>query len=316
MIKLNDKKAKTFIIIRIFLVILIIALSSLIYLKFNIGDIKPKFYLLGDDQIVLEVGSKYEEPGYVAIFNKSDYRKNVSVISNLDTNKLGNYIVSYTMYMKYLKISRTIQRKIMVVDTTKPELNVNMDDEVKVKQNEFFSPALATAKDNYDGDLSSEVEIKSNVDTTKPGTYYVKYAVKDSSNNKSEKEIKVNVLEKNPYIDVSITNQRLNYYEYGEVVLSTDVVTGKNNGTPTGNYSVLSKSTNVTLKGADYTSFVKYWIAFIGHSYGIHDASWRSTFGGDIYKYNGSHGCINVPYENVSKLYYMVDVGTPVYVHY
>ena len=57
-------------------------------------------------------------------------------------------------------------------------------------------------------------------------------------------------------------------------------------------------------------------MAFIGHSYGIHDASWRSSFGGEIYKYNGSHGCINMPYYNVSKLYDMVQVGTPVHVKY
>ena len=29
---------------------------------------------------------------------------------------------------------------------------------------------------------------------------------------------------------------------------------------------------------------------------GFHDASWRNTFGGTIYKKNGSHGCVNMPY--------------------
>ena len=85
--------------------------------------------------------------------------------------------------------------------------------------------------------------------------------------------------------------------------------------TPTGDYKVLSKARNVTLKGADYTSFVSYWIAFKGNSYGLHDASWRSRFGGNIYTYNGSHGCVNMPKSEVSKLYNMVEIGTPVYVH-
>ena len=42
----------------------------------------------------------------------------------------------------------------------------------------------------------------------------------------------------------------------------------------------------------------------------------EKEFGGEIYKYNGSHGCINMPYYNVSKLYDMVQVGTPVHVKY
>ena len=48
---------------------------------------------------------------------------------------------------------------------------------------------------------------------------------------------------------------------------------------------------------------------------GLHDASWRSRFGGNIYIYNGSHGCVNMPRSEVSKLYNMVEIGTPVYVH-
>ena len=48
---------------------------------------------------------------------------------------------------------------------------------------------------------------------------------------------------------------------------------------------------------------------------GIHDASWRSKFGGDIYKYNGSHGCVNLPHDVALNLYDMVDIGTMVVVH-
>ena len=44
----------------------------------------------------------------------------------------------------------------------------------------------------------------------------------------------------------------------------------------------------------------------------MHDASWRSQFGGSIYKYNGSHGCVNMPRSKVSKLYKMVTNGTRV----
>ena len=47
---------------------------------------------------------------------------------------------------------------------------------------------------------------------------------------------------------------------------------------------------------------------------GMHDAGWRSEFGGEIYLTNGSHGCVNVPYDVAEELYYRVEIGTPVYV--
>jgi lipoprotein-anchoring transpeptidase ErfK/SrfK len=49
---------------------------------------------------------------------------------------------------------------------------------------------------------------------------------------------------------------------------------------------------------------------------GIHDATWRSNFGGEIYKTNGSHGCINTPYEAMKTLYDKTEIGTPVIMFY
>ena len=69
------------------------------------------------------------------------------------------------------------------------------------------------------------------------------------------------------------------------------------------------------LNASSYAQLTNYWIAFKGASFGFHDASWRSRFGGNIYTYNGSHGCVNMPRSEVSKLYNMVEIGTPVYVH-
>ena len=77
---------------------------------------------------------------------------------------------------------------------------------------------------------------------------------------------------------------------------------------------VRNKVRNTYLTGKDYKSFVKYWMAYSGNNYGIHDASWRNKFGGSIYKANGSHGCVNVPTDAAAKLYNMLDIGTPVYI--
>ena len=81
-----------------------------------------------------------------------------------------------------------------------------------------------------------------------------------------------------------------------------------------GVYSIYAKSTGVYLVGETWNSYVNYWMPFKG-GYGLHDASWRSEFGGDIYLYDGSHGCVNTPYEKVKYIYEHTDYGTPVYVY-
>lgn len=125
------------------------------------------------------------------------------------------------------------------------------------------------------------------------------------------------------YVDIDVTKQKLTYFENGKKAFSCDVVTGcLNNGTttPEGLFTVLGKDTNVTLKGRNangskYTSFVSYWIPFLGTSYGMHDATWRSSFGGDIWVTSGSHGCVNMPPDRIPEFYDMVSVGTPVIIY-
>ncbi len=120
------------------------------------------------------------------------------------------------------------------------------------------------------------------------------------------------------YIEVDMTMQHMYYYVDGELALDTDVVTGNTGrrmGTPEGVDFVYNKQRNRTLIGPGYATPVKYWVPVRGHV-GIHDASWRSEFGGSIYQKNGSHGCINTPTEVMAQLYEMVEIGTPVILFY
>ena len=65
-----------------------------------------------------------------------------------------------------------------------------------------------------------------------------------------------------------------------------------------------------------YESKVTYWMPFNG-GYGLHDADgWRSSYGGNIYYYSGSHGCINLPRKFAQKLYENYEIGTPVLVFF
>lgn len=119
------------------------------------------------------------------------------------------------------------------------------------------------------------------------------------------------------YVEVDLTNQKLYLYKDGELVMSSNIVSGsvsKSHMTPTGVYKVYSMEKNVTLRGAGYASPVSYWMPFNG-GVGFHDATWRSSFGGTIYQYDGSHGCINMPFENAKTLYNTINTGYYVVVY-
>lgn len=119
------------------------------------------------------------------------------------------------------------------------------------------------------------------------------------------------------YVEVSLSDQHVWYIVDGDVYLESDCVTGNYGSadTPKGYFSVNAKVSPCTLKGDDYTSYVTYWMPFIGGGWGLHDADWRSSFGGSIYKGNGSHGCVNLPPSVAKKMYAKMEVGTPVIVY-
>ncbi len=111
------------------------------------------------------------------------------------------------------------------------------------------------------------------------------------------------------YVDIDLTNQTLHLYTEGELVLESPIVSGcvaQRHTTPGGAFTLMGKSRNVTLRGPDYASFVRYWMPF-NNKIGMHDASWRSRFGGTIYRSNGSHGCINLPSGAAETIFNTID---------
>lgn len=116
------------------------------------------------------------------------------------------------------------------------------------------------------------------------------------------------------YVEINIASQHLWYYKEGKLVTQGDIVSGgvsTGNATPLGIYSITYKQENATLNGANYSSKVTYWMPFNGNI-GIHDASWRYSFGGNIYLSNGTHGCINTPKYLAKKIFSEIEAGTPV----
>jgi hypothetical protein len=118
----------------------------------------------------------------------------------------------------------------------------------------------------------------------------------------------------NTYVEIDLTNQHLWFYKNGTLISQGDIVTGNvssNHKTPGGIYKLKYKQKDAVLRGVDYASPVTFWMPFNG-GIGIHDANWRDSFGGNIYRTNGSHGCINSPYYLAKAIFNNIEAGIPI----
>lgn len=119
------------------------------------------------------------------------------------------------------------------------------------------------------------------------------------------------------YVEINLSAQHLWIYRDGQCVVSTDIVSGcvlDGNATPTGVYTIYEKERDTYLTGPTWRNFVSYWMAFNG-GIGLHDATWRYSFGDDIYLTNGSHGCVNMPQSAAAAAYNYVYEGMYVIVY-
>lgn len=157
-------------------------------------------------------------------------------------------------------------------------------------------------------------DLKSCIDGKKSGSFDAVYSeVNETTQTK--------VGGRGTYVHVDLDAQMVYLYSGGICIYSSPCVSGKvseKHWTSRGEYTIYSKEKNRTLHGRNsdgsyYNSFVNYWMPFCGGQ-GLHDASWRSSFGGDIYIWSGSHGCVNLPYSAAKKIYETVSVGTRVVV--
>ena len=120
------------------------------------------------------------------------------------------------------------------------------------------------------------------------------------------------------YVEIDLSNQKVYLFVGGKLIKHSDCVTGdmaKKYTTPPGIFGLTYKQRNAILRGRDYASPVSYWMPFNGNI-GMHDASWRTKFGGDIYKTDGSHGCINLPKDMAKTLFSNVYQGMPIICYY
>ncbi len=121
------------------------------------------------------------------------------------------------------------------------------------------------------------------------------------------------------YVEVDLTKQHLWFYKDGQLIVESDVVTGlptSERETKTGVFPLAYKKSPANLSSDvnGYSVDVSYWMPFF-EGQGLHDATWRSSFGGSIYKSDGSHGCVNLPKDVAAAIYNNIDAGTAIVIY-
>lgn len=175
------------VVIVVFIIILIIFIGGFLYYAFDNPFLSIE--LNGKKEVVLEVNSEYEEQG---VKIKGTDKKH-EIVGNVDTSKLGEYKLTYKI--KVLKTEKEVSRKVKVVDTTKPIIKLT-DSDISIYEGEEYKEPGYIATDNYDGDITKNVVIDSNLDNKKAGEYKIVYEVKDSSSNSFKIERNVIVKKK------------------------------------------------------------------------------------------------------------------------
>ncbi|MEG0314021.1 MAG: DUF5011 domain-containing protein [Erysipelotrichaceae bacterium] len=172
-----SKKCKTSIYILICL-IAIVFIMIIIKVVFFSGIFSPIIHLKGSNNIKIEVGGRYLDEGAYGSFQFKDISDSITVKSNVNTNKIGSYEVIYSYQDNCTK-----KRKVEVVDTTPPLINLLGNQNMVCFQGSKYIESGYTSSDNNDGDISANVKVITNLDTNTIGKYEVKYEVSDSFGN-------------------------------------------------------------------------------------------------------------------------------------
>lgn len=161
------------------LVVLIIGVWSLIAGRFVLLP-GVKIVLNGEKSVQVEVFSDYTDAGATASKGKRDYSGQLTVEGTVDTAKIGEYTIRYTVVDG--KHCYTAKRLVTVADTTPPELTLQGEREMIVSGRKLYEEPGYTATDGYDGDLTEKVTVE---EAQEGDVYTLTYRAQDQSGNES-----------------------------------------------------------------------------------------------------------------------------------
>jgi hypothetical protein len=283
--------------------------------KGKINEAIKRSILVGKIRLDLDKSLCYENPKYTLHSDKTPKTKNLlnkyisAKITYIFRNKMevidGNIINEWLSVDEDLEVVINIKAVMRYVQ----ELGKKYDTVGVTRNFKTSIGKIVEVKGGlYGWKINRAAETKELVESIKLGKVHEKEPIYiQKALSRDEDEIG------NTYIEINVTRQHLWFYKDGKLITQGAVVTGNPNkgySTVLGTYMLNYKQKGATLVGAGYEADVTYWMPFFGNT-GIHDASWRYSFGGNIYKRNGTHGCVNVPLYVAKRIFDNI-AGTPI----
>lgn len=143
----------------------------------------PRIQLEGSSVITIPYESEYEEPGYLSSYQGKNLTEEVKVSGKVNSKKLGEYPITYSVTYHGRKTSKT--RIVKVVDNEKPKIEFTTDESnLYICPNTKYLYDDYRAIDNYDGNITNLVKVKETGNV-------MKYQVQDTFGNRTVVERKV-----------------------------------------------------------------------------------------------------------------------------
>jgi len=156
------------------------------------SNVPPTITLNGDDQITLECGTAFTDPGATASVCGNPVT--VTTTGAANPNAPGTYTVTYSATAN--GFTTEVTRIITVQDTVAPVITLNGANPMVVGFGTVFTDPGATASDGCAGNLTSAIVVTGSVDTNTVGFYALTYTVSDPS---GHSDTKVRTVEVSPY---------------------------------------------------------------------------------------------------------------------
>lgn len=152
----------------------------------NYDSQAPVITLSGSSNMTVTQGNSYTEPGYTAVDNiAGDITNNVVVSGVVNTAEVGTYQRIYKVKdfnRNWATVTRTIQ-VVAAADTVAPVIQLVGTSTLSIPLNTNFVDPGCTANDAISGNVSANIIVTGNVNTSVPGTYTLTYNVSDESGN-------------------------------------------------------------------------------------------------------------------------------------
>ena len=149
----------------------------------------PVITLLGETTINIMVGGDpYTDPGATATDDvDGDLTASIVVVGvdAVDVNTAGTYIITYNVSDAAGNAATERTRTVIVAaDVVAPVITLNGSATVNIMVGDTFTDPGATATDDLDGDITSNIVVAGDtVDVNTAGTYIITYNVSDAAGN-------------------------------------------------------------------------------------------------------------------------------------